>query len=127
MGERTITERRCDRPGCDNRVTDKGLTSAGLVAEGGPRAVVLDTAAMDTALGLDVLGPDDPSDPTVHAPDLCRECTASLRTWWTGIDRRRINASAGGDSSDPTPEPVPDGSKPELVEGPKRARKSGAT
>ena len=63
----------CDRPGCGQRVTDKGLESAGLSTQGVGKVVNFHS--------------DDPTAPT--PPDLCRECVASLGTWWTARERRK--------------------------------------
>ena len=76
MGERTLTQTYCDRPGCDNRVTGKG----------GHSVVIRASGVVEEPDELEALEP----------VDLCRECLESLRVWWTARDRRR---QAKGDLS----------------------------
>lgn len=106
MGERTVTERRCDRPGCDQRITDKGMLDAGLSNRGVGSVVNFSS--------------DDPEAPC--PPDLCRECVESLRVWWTGKDRRRLGAEQRGET--PT-EPADPGSIPGTAPPGPATRKRG--
>ena len=72
MGERTITKRVCDRPGCAATVT----------ANGGRFCIVVDGVATVQS-------------PVADGVDLCRACAESLRLWWTARERREAKARGG--------------------------------
>lgn len=95
-------ETLCDRPGCGKRVTARGAQQVTLDADHGPvmhttpRLVLPngpDVPINDAEIAANTLPLDGDEDATrevvVVPPDLCRECRASLETWWTSTDRRR--------------------------------------
>ena len=98
MAIQSVPRRVCDRPGCGQTVTDKGLESAGLAVgrDNGPIGGVVFHRSDDGPMAITHNpGPDGIELHSNTPPDLCRECVASLGTWWTARERRKGDEAPG--------------------------------